>query len=620
MDPKSKVSRTDESVADLGPAGVNASDYEIAMRLQRRFDEEARLARIAASKAKIASLESGSSSKKTEQKSELGYTAGCSREQFKRNYAEMCAEEHQKTSTERGCRLGFQLTKCKGIDDTFNKNCLSFSDILSERVVVNGKILRHCESIQFNYMVDLPWLMFNYPQELRRCPLLVVHGMGKEVQSELNSQAAQYNGRIRAKMQSEGFGAADIPQNPIRVFSAPMNGARFGVHHTKMMILFYKEMGSNSSRPGVESVRVVVHTANLIERDWEFKTQGVYVSQPFPLKSQASAKAREVNTPSVFVNTFEQDLIRYLKGYRSPDVFQTYINRLKQFDFSFANVALIPSVPGYHEKGRFEFGNETVQRGPESKHGKLSDFELFGHLRLRSLLRQLNENKTPSCEREILVGQFSSIGKLGKDPTKWLTGEFLQSLCGGRSVKNADERLKLVYPTVEDVKKSLEGYAAGGSLPYRGQQTHKTQLFLEKFLHRWQCEPKGNEPYSGRSLAMPHIKSYLSYQEQSKSLNWAVLTSANLSKAAWGAQVKNGTKLMVNSYEMGVLFHPKILSLEKKEARQLKIGFESSKSSSIVNIPIPYSLPPTAYCGKDAPWVVDRNYLEPDSNGQIWQH
>lgn len=34
------------------------------------------------------------------------------------------------------------------------------------------------------------------------------------------------------------------------------------------------------------------------------------------------------------------------------------------------------------------------------------------------------------------------------------------------------------------------------------------------------------------------------------------LHSANLSKAAWGALEKNGTQLMIRSYELGVLFLP----------------------------------------------------------------
>ncbi|KAL0601755.1 hypothetical protein AAY473_027948 [Plecturocebus cupreus] len=40
-----------------------------------------------------------------------------------------------------------------------------------------------------------------------------------------------------------------------------------------------------------------------------------------------------------------------------------------------------------------------------------------------------------------------------------------------------------------------------------------------------------------------------------------LLTSANLSKAAWGALEKNGTQLMIRSYELGVLFLPSAFDL-----------------------------------------------------------
>jgi len=37
----------------------------------------------------------------------------------------------------------------------------------------------------------------------------------------------------------------------------------FGTHHTKMMFLLYET-----------GLRIVIHTANLIEQDWKQKTQG----------------------------------------------------------------------------------------------------------------------------------------------------------------------------------------------------------------------------------------------------------------------------------------------------------------------------------------------------------
>lgn len=39
-------------------------------------------------------------------------------------------------------------------------------------------------------------------------------------------------------------------------------------------------------------------------------------------------------------------------------------------------------------------------------------------------------------------------------------------------------------------------------------------------------------------------------------MNIFYVSSANLSKAAWGAFEKNGSQLMIRSYEIGVLFLP----------------------------------------------------------------
>lgn len=43
---------------------------------------------------------------------------------------------------------------------------------------------------------------------------------------------------------------------------------------------------------------------------------------------------------------------------------------------------------------------------------------------------------------------------------------------------------------------------------------------------------------------MPHIKSYTRVCDQDGSLAWVVITSANLSKAAWGELQKNGSQVL----------------------------------------------------------------------------
>ena len=59
---------------------------------------------------------------------------------------------------------------------------------------------------------------------------------------------------------------------------------------------------------------------------------------------------------------------------------------------------------------------------------------------------------------------------------------------------------------------------------------------------------------------MPHIKSFARYSSDYKKLYWFLLTSANLSKAAWGKLEKKETQIFIMSYEIGVLFLPSFVS------------------------------------------------------------
>ncbi|KAF3833065.1 hypothetical protein F7725_026730 [Dissostichus mawsoni] len=92
-------------------------------------------------------------------------------------------------------------------------------------------------------------------------------------------------------------------------------------------------------------------------------------------------------------------------------------------------------------------------------------------------------------------------------------------------------------------------FLPGGSLPY-SIQTAQKQLWLHSFFHRWKADA------TGRSHAMPHIKTYMRASPDFTQLAWFFVTSANLSKAAWGAMEKNNTQVMVRSYELGVLYVP----------------------------------------------------------------
>lgn len=68
---------------------------------------------------------------------------------------------------------------------------------------------------------------------------------------------------------------------------------------------------------------------------------------------------------------------------------------------------------------------------------------------------------------------------------------------------------------------------------------------------------------SGRSRAPPHIKSYSRWSPDQTKMAWFLLTSANLSKAAWGKVNKAGNRLTVMSWEAGVLFIPEVIVCER---------------------------------------------------------
>lgn len=114
-------------------------------------------------------------------------------------------------------------------------------------------------------------------------------------------------------------------------------------------------------------------------------------------------------------------------------------------------------------------------------------------------------------------------------------------------------------------------------------------------------------------------------------LNWFLLTSANLSQAAWGVAEKNDTQLYIKSYEIGVLFLPrkiqtltrifsctpnhKILgcSIDYKNGTNgmnnmlskntlFTVGYndnnilnKNGNNNRIVQFPIPFKVPPDPY-------------------------
>ncbi|KAF9588080.1 hypothetical protein IFM89_007321, partial [Coptis chinensis] len=415
--------------------------------------------------------------------------------------------------------------------------------------VIRGNVLL---AVLSNYMVDMDWLISVCPNLTKISRVLVLHGEGDGTLHHLEKNK---------------------PAN--WTLHKPPLPIAYGTHHSKAMLLVYPR-----------GLRVVIHTSNLIHVDWNNKSQGLWM-QDFPWKDKTD-QSRGCG--------FENDLIDYLNALKwpefsvnLPDFGNVKINPsfFKKFDYSSAAVRLIASVPGYHN-------------GPNLKK--------WGHMKLRTVLQECIFGK--EFENSPLVYQFSSLGSLDE---KWMA-EFALSMSSGQSDDRKPLGLgkaQIIWPSVEDVRCSLEGYAAGSAIPSPQKNVEKD--FLKKYWAKWKAS------HTGRGRAMPHIKTFTRHNGQK--VAWFLLTSANLSKAAWGALQKNNSQLMIRSYELGVLFLPgsvkdgcgfsctdidhnlegRCLSSGNDQECRTKLvtlcyqGSLKTDSTELIPLPLPYELPPQPY-------------------------
>ena len=370
---------------------------------------------------------------------------------------------------------------------------------------------------------------------------------------------------------------------------------QWGTHHSKFFLLVFPA-----------GVRVVVHTANLCFGDLSAMSNAAWW-QDFPAKTPGARAAHETSE-------FEEDLVRYLHrtGWRGRDEGSRYGHvgpeAFRAFDFAGAGAKLIGSVPGRH-------GGADARDRREAT--------AWGHPALR---RALGKMRFPGRFRGApIIGQFSSVGSFTE---KWLVDEFGASLRAGqvRVEQNKREKtpatdddaggpadqpspspssplgagpIQLVWPTVAEVRASLLGYAAGGSIP--GNTKNLAKPHVAARLHAWRApgeemsnpeEKKtiragaGSNPHPyGRARAVPHIKTFARYARMRTgagpaTLAWVFLGSHNLSGAAWGKFEKNETQLNVLSYELGVLLAPALVGPTTKKPPFCAVAASLSAPSS----------------------------------------
>lgn len=422
-----------------------------------------------------------------------------------------------------------------------------------------------------------------------------------------------------------------VPSDPPKSKTNPLSQKiEYGVHHTKMFITGYEEFGNSY-------VRIAVHTANLLRSDVELKTQGVY-AQDFPLKlkdkTEANLYKRQRLETVDYARQFEDDLVSYLESYR----YQTrqswcsgclpnglsgqsmsLLELVRQYDYSSSYAVLVPSVPGRHE-------------GPREMHS-------FGYLKLRkAVIENVCPGKSRQSTSKPLLCQFSSIGSLSAN---WL-GEFVSSIDfttarlfdpvnppARKGNVDLSARMKIIWPTVEEIRSCEEGYAGGGAIP--GRMKNLDKEFLRPLFHRWSSRNKDDLRTARHA---PHIKTFVQPSSDGRSIDWLVLTSHNLSTAAWGQVQKRSVGsteriLFIRHWELGVFISPETLQRasgdDSGEVRLVPftgsaIGpdtVDSGHESNDVCAALPYGLSPTPYNPEDVSWACDRPAIMPDRFGRV---
>lgn len=242
----------------------------------------------------------------------------------------------------------------------------------------------------------------------------------------------------------------------------------FGTHHSKLMVLFRHD----------DTAQVIVHTANMISKDWTNMTNAVWQSPHLP-KCRPGTEGVSSNVPSRLPpgsgGRFKADFLSYLRAYdKQRRTCKDLSDKLSQYDFSSIKAAFIASVPGTHDAHDL---SETA----------------WGWASLKRCLREVPCSEGPSR----VVVQVSSIATLGaKDD--WLQKTLFGALAASKSANLKRPKFSVVFPTADEIRRSLDGYASGGSIHTKIQSAQQQKQL--QYLRPLFCHWANDSPYGLRKL------------------------------------------------------------------------------------------------------------------------
>ena len=104
-----------------------------------------------------------------------------------------------------------------------------------------------------------------------------------------------------------------------------------------------------------------------------------------------------------------------------------------------------------------------------------------------------------------------------------------------------------------------------------------------------------------------------------------MLTSANMSKQAWGEAPSSTGDVRIASWEVGVLVWPGLLCengvmVTSFQSDALDASPFTEEQKPLIGLRMPYSMPLQAYGKGEVPWAATAAHSEPDWKGFMWTY
>ncbi|KAH3680324.1 hypothetical protein WICMUC_000391 [Wickerhamomyces mucosus] len=335
-------------------------------------------------------------------------------------------------------------------------------------------------------------------------------------------------------------------------------------HHCKLIINEYND----------GTIKLFLLSCNLMPAEFLMNNQMIWES-PKLFKNDNNDNSQ-----------FKINLIKFIDSYDSilqnGKSLKFLSNYLNQYDFSSIIGDFISSVP-------------TTINSNFGYQGLINSLNSKSHMKN-------NRNKVQ------IVYQSSSIasainyeqktGKIGNIFTHLI----LPKIFNHERLKNGSEELDnflqlnkielyLIYPTLENIEKSYFGKASGTWSNFNAFNNNKSKdhyKMLSKYFYK---------PYSKqRTYLTSHTKYLFQSSDNFETLDWVFLTTANISKQAWGLKVienfETGIFISKNHY-IGKILKPVSIDYDLKNLKDNEIA-----------INIPFDLPPEKYDSNDIVWCA----------------